>query len=56
MKENDITYAIRGAVFAVNQELGGGFLEKVYENAVLLELKSRGLKRHAGSPGCHGVI
>jgi len=41
---NDITYAINGAVFEVNNILGSGFLEKVYENALLVELKNRGLK------------
>jgi len=44
MKLNDITYAINGAVFEINNILGPGFLEKVYENALLVELKSRGLK------------
>ena len=44
MKINDITYAINGAVFEVNRILGPGFLEKVYENALLIELKSKGLK------------
>jgi GxxExxY protein len=44
MKLNDITYAINGAVFEVNDILGPGFLEKVYENALLIELKKRGLK------------
>jgi GxxExxY protein len=44
MKINDITYAINGAVFEVNNVLGSGFLEKVYENALLVELKIRGLK------------
>jgi GxxExxY protein len=44
MKLNDITYAINGAVFEVNDILGPGFLEKVYENALLFELKKRGLK------------
>ena len=44
MKLNDITYAINGAVFEVNNILGPGFLEKVYENALLVELKRRGLK------------
>ena len=28
-----------GAVFEVNRVLGPGFLEKVYENALLVELK-----------------
>ena len=44
MDINDITYAINGAVFEVNRILGSGFLEKVYENALLVELKRRRLK------------
>lgn len=44
MDLNDITYAIRGAIFEVNRVLGPGFLEKVYENALLIEIRSRGLK------------
>jgi len=43
MDINDITYAIRGAVFEVNRVLGAGFLEKVYENALSIELTNRGL-------------
>jgi GxxExxY protein len=43
MDINDITYAINGSVFEVNKVLGPGFLEKVYENALLIELKRRGL-------------
>jgi len=38
-----LTYQINGAVFEVNQVLGPGFLEKVYENALFHELISRGL-------------
>ncbi|MBW2175275.1 MAG: GxxExxY protein, partial [Deltaproteobacteria bacterium] len=44
MDINDITYAINGAVFEVNSVLGAGFLEKVYEKALLIELQRRGLK------------
>jgi GxxExxY protein len=44
MTINDITYAINGAAFEVNKVLGSGFLEKVYENALALELRKRGLK------------
>jgi GxxExxY protein len=39
----DITYKIRGAIFEVNSILGHGFLEKVYENALMIELPKRGL-------------
>ena len=44
MEINEITYAINGAVFEVNRILGHGFLEKVYENALLVELRQRRLK------------
>jgi len=47
---NDITYGIRGAVFEVNRVLGPGFLEKVYENAVLIELRARGYKAESQVP------
>jgi len=43
MELEEITYKINGAVFEVNRELGPGFLEKVYENALLIELRERGL-------------
>jgi GxxExxY protein len=44
MDSNELTYLINGAIFEVNRELGVGFLEKVYENALLIELLKRGLK------------
>ena len=50
MKLNDITYEIRGAVFEVNKVLGSGFLEKVYENALQIEIKIRGLKAESQVP------
>jgi GxxExxY protein len=50
MEINDITYSINGAVFEVNKILGPGFLEKVYENALLIELKNRGLKTESQVP------
>ena len=50
MDINEITYAINGAVFEVNKILGPGFLEKVYENALLVELKNRGLKAESQVP------
>jgi GxxExxY protein len=43
MELNKITYAINGAIFEVSKVLGHGFLEKVYENALVVELQSRGL-------------
>ena len=44
MEINDLTYKINGAVYEVNRVLGSGFLEKVYENALVEELKGIGLK------------
>jgi GxxExxY protein len=41
---DDITYQIRGAIFEVNKVLGYGFLEKVYEKALMIELRNRGLR------------
>ncbi|MBL9150542.1 MAG: GxxExxY protein [Phycisphaerae bacterium] len=38
-----LTEGIIGAAFDVANELGCGFLEKVYENAMLVSLRSRGL-------------
>jgi len=35
---------INGAVFEVSRVLGAGFLENVYENALLAELHERGMK------------
>ncbi len=50
MNINDITYAIRGAVFEVNRVLGPGFLEKVYENALMIEFRQRGLEAESQVP------
>ncbi len=44
MKENDITYKIRGAVYKVYNNLGPGLLESVYEAALKYELNKEGLK------------
>ena len=39
----DLSYEVMAAVFEVHNHLGPGFLEKVYEKALLLEFESRGL-------------
>lgn len=43
MTSNEITYAIRGAIYDVYKELGPGLLESVYEEALCFELEQRGL-------------
>ena len=50
MDINEITYQIRGAVFEVNRVLGAGFLEKVYEKALIVEFHKRGLKAEGQVP------
>lgn len=42
-KHTDITERIIKAAYAVYASLGSGFLEKVYENALMLELEQEGL-------------
>jgi GxxExxY protein len=41
---SDLTEKIIGAAYEVHRELGGGFLESVYENALAIELRCRGLR------------
>ena len=43
MTADEITYAIRGAIYDVYRELGPGLLESVYEEALVFELLHRGL-------------
>jgi len=47
---SEITNRIIKAFFNVYNELGFGFLEKVYENAMLIELRKMGLKCLAQVP------
>lgn len=42
--EHGLTERVLGAVFDVSNTLGAGFLEKVYERALLIELCLRGIK------------
>lgn len=39
----DESYAIRGAMFAVHKELGCGFLERAYQDALEFEFQERGI-------------
>ncbi len=41
---NPITEKVIGCAYAVSNTLGAGFLEKVYENALTIELHKAGLK------------
>jgi GxxExxY protein len=41
---NELTHLIIGCAMQVSNTLGTGFLEKVYENALAIELRKAGLK------------
>jgi GxxExxY protein len=43
MKHGDVTERIISACYQVYNTLGHGFLEKVYENAMVIELRKRGV-------------
>lgn len=43
MNINDLTEKVIGCAYRVHNELGVGFVEKVYENSLRLELLSEGL-------------
>jgi GxxExxY protein len=44
MNEEDLTQKIIGCAYKVHNALGPGFLEKVYENALRIELEKLGLR------------
>ena len=47
MTDDDLTQKIIGCAYKVHNTLGPGFLEKVYENALRIELEKLGLRvRH----------
>jgi len=50
LQEEQISYAIQGCVFEVYRQLGCGFLEKVYEKALLAELELQGLRAETQVP------
>jgi GxxExxY protein len=58
MEVNDLTYKIRGAIFAVYNELGPGLLESVYELALCHELKQLELevKRQVNLPVLYKTV
>jgi len=50
LKEEQLSYVIHGCVYEVFKHLGCGFLGKVYENALLEELKEQGLSARIQVP------
>ena len=53
--ESDLTETVIGSAFEVANVLGAGFLEKVYERALVCELASRGVssKAQVSFPVCY---
>ena len=50
MLNQDLTEKIIGCAFTVHNTLGSGYLEKVYELALILELKASGLSVRSQEP------
>lgn len=50
LQHGEITEAILGACFEVAKELGSGFLESVYEKALALALRQKGLRVRCQHP------
>jgi GxxExxY protein len=48
--EQELTGRILSAAFAVHNTLGSGFLERVYANALLVELRTEGFECTQGAP------
>src|SRR6476646_1457480 len=45
-----LIFAVIGAIYEVSNHLGAGFLEKVYERALVRELTLRGIKAESRVP------
>ena len=50
MKHSDLTAKIIQAAYKVHNTLGFGFLEKIYQNALLIEILKSGLKAEKEKP------
>jgi GxxExxY protein len=59
MEINELTKLIIGCAYKVHKELGAGFLEKVYENALSIEIEEAGLEveqQHPIPVNYHGQV
>lgn len=48
--EEELTEKVLGVCFEVANELGGGFLESVYQKAVVIVLREKGMKAEEQAP------
>ena len=55
LRNSDLTETVIGSAFEISQVLGAGFLEKVYERALIRELMLRGVsaKAQVSFPVCY---
>ena len=55
---DQLTYLIRSCIFEVHKQLGSGFLEEVYEEALVYEMRLKGLQveRQIELPVCYKGI
>jgi GxxExxY protein len=55
LQDSDLTETVIGCAFEISKVLGAGFLEKVYERALILELTLRGVsaKAQVSFPVCY---
>ena len=56
---NELSGNVIGCAFNVLNTLGAGYLEKVYENALAVELRERGIEveqQHGITVAYHGVV
>lgn len=49
-KHNEITEKIIGAAYKVHNTLGSGFLEKVYQNSLVIEIRALGFSVEVEKP------
>ncbi len=50
MQHEELTHTVIGTCFEVIKELGEGFLESVYENALIIALRQKGIKAEPQVP------
>ena len=50
LPQSELTRSILGCCFEVMKELGPGFLEKIYKNALLITMKEKGLQVETEKP------
>jgi len=48
--ERNLSHVVRGCIYEVYRQLGCGFLEKVYEKALITELKLQGVQAESQVP------